>query len=607
MQLNPSERQIESNLWPRIAVAAVCAAHVMLFGFAFLHLVDFNMDIERDLMRASDLVTGSGYSLAGPPLQGRTPLTLGSLTNLIFAIPVWFSTDPLVVHLFVVIVGAFGLWLMFRALEGYSRPAVAALAPALLLASSPWFLAHLTPWHATLAVTAAVAFYVAIAAFLLRPRFSMAIAVSVSASIAFQLHASHAVLPVLAVLTLAVYWRRLGTLRLTAALVAGLVAGAPFFFGVAGSEVRGLAHAFEGASVFRSVSWTQLMSELLWYVTPAWDTFPPHRALIAGFLVLLLSSMVLALAAVGAIASLRPNHVGRYSRVLLVSLMLGLPMALWLPNMATAKYGFVVTLPTVLLACLGLEVLLGHHRTRFATAIPLVALGALLAWGVGRTGVPYPSASDVCNMMAQRETARFVVDEAGIPHTEVDFRAHGLFCREWEHGYHYFYWQRPRDNARARETRRRNIHVALLPPGERVSAPAYLEDRDVSVAGQRLRLFVYESDVEPFKVSTVPVADGGFKLTMPVPSGRRALRMDLHINERFRRLTAPCRVTAQQGDDVGQQLPVTVVESMSNRTRFGPHRLDTRTSYRISLSGNQDSVVVRVSGCPIAETIVDVY
>jgi hypothetical protein len=605
MQLIDSLRQIASKRWPRIAVAAVCAAHLMLFGFALLHLVDFSVDMERDLKRANDLVTGSGFPFLGPKLQ-HAPLTLGSLTNLIFAIPVWFSSDPLVVHLFVVVVGAFGLWLMFRALNGYTRPAIAALAPALLLASSPWFVAHLMPWHATLAATAAVAFYVAIAAFLLRPRFSMAIAVSVSASITFQLHASQAILPVIAVLTLALYWRRLGILRLTAALLAGLVAGTPFFLGVAGSDIRGLAHAFEGASVLRSVSWTQLMSELLWYVTPAWDTFPPHRALIAGFLVLLLSSMVLALAAVGALASLRPGHVGRYSRVLLVSLVLGLPMALWLPDMATAKYGFVVTLPTVLLACLGLEVLLGHRRTRSATAIPLFALAALVAWGLDLSGTPNPDTGDVCKMMAQRETARLVVDEAGVPHTEVNSRMHGLFCRQWENGYHYFYWQRPRDNARARETRRRNIHVALLPPGARVSASAILEDRDVTVAGRRLRWFVYESDMDTSKVSTVPVADGGFKVTVPVPSGRRELRMDLHVNERFRRSPAPCRVTAQQGDDAGRRLSLTVVESMFNRTRF-EQRSHTRSSYRIVPGAGQDSVVVRVSGCLLSETIVDVY
>jgi hypothetical protein len=511
------------------------------------------------------------------------------------------------VHLFVVVVGAFGLWLMFRALNGYVRPAIAALAPALLLASSPWFLAHLMPWHATLAATAAAAFYVAIAAFLLRPRFSMAIAVCVSASIAFQLHGTQVILPVIAVFTLALYRRRLGTLRLTAALVAGLVVGTPFFLGLAASEIDGLTHAFEGAGGFRTVSWTQLMSELLWYVTPAWDTFPPSRALVAGFLVLLLSSLVLALAAVGAIASLRPGHVGRYSRVLLVSLVLGLPMALWLPDTVAARYGFVVTIPALLLACLGLEVLLGHRLRRFATAIPLFALAALVAWGLDLSGTPYSDTGDVCNMMAQRETARLVVDEAGVPYTEIDSRMHGLFCRQWEYGYHYFYWQRPRDNARAREIRRRNIHVALLPPGERVSASAILEDRDVTVAGRRLRWFVYESDMDTSKVSTVPVADGGFKVTVPVPSGRRELRMDLHVNERFPRPKLRCTVTAQQGDDAGQRLPLTVAESMVNRTGFGPHRLNTRTSYRISLGAEQKSVVLRVSGCPLAETFIDVY
>jgi hypothetical protein len=434
----------------------------------------------------------------------------------------------------------------------------------------------------------------------------MAIAVSVSASITFQLHASQAILPVIAVLTLAVYWRRLGTLRLTAALLAGLVAGTPFFLGLAASEIHGLTHAFEGAGAFRSVSWSQLMSELLWYVTPAWDTFPPHRALIAGFLVLLLSSVVLALAAVGALASLRSSHVGRYSRVLLVSLVLGLPMALWLPHTAAARYGFVVTLPTVLLACLGLEVLLGHRLRRFATAVPLVALGVLVAWGVARTSDPYPDAGDVCNMMALRASARLVVDEAGVPYTEIDSRMHGLFCRQSEHGYGYFYWQRPRNNARARETRRRNIHVALLPLGERVSARGFLEDREVTVAGRRLRWFVYESDMDPFKVSTVTGADGGFKVRAFVPSGRRALRMDLHINDWSHRSPAPCRVTAQQGDDAGRRLSLTVVESMFNHTRFD-HRSHTRSSYRIVPGAGQNSVVVRVSGCLLSETIVDVY
>jgi hypothetical protein len=579
----------------------------MLFGYAFLHLVDFNMDIARDLMRANDLATGSGYSLLGPKVQ-HAPLTLGSLTNLIFAIPVWFSSDPLVVHLFVVVVGAFGLWLMFRALNGYTRPAIAALASALLLASSPWFLTHLTPWHPTLAVTAAVAFYVAIAAFLLRPRFSMAIAMCVSASIAFQLHASQAILPVLAFLTLVMYWRRLGTLRLTAALLAGLVAGTPFFLGLAVSEIHGLTDAFEGVHVFRTVSWSQLMSELIWFVTPAWDTFPMHRALVAGPLVLLLSSVLLALAAAGAFASLRSNHVGRFSRVLLMSLVLGLPMAFWVPSIPVTRYGFVVTVPTVLLACLGLEVLLGHRFRRFATAIPLVALGAFVAWGVGLSGSFHPDTGDFCNMMALRETARLVVDEAGIPHTEVDSRIHGLVCRKDDYGYHYFYWQRPRDNARARETRRRNIHVALLPPGERVSARAFIKERDVTVAGQRLRWFVYESDMDPFKVSTVTRTDGGFKVRVPVPKGRSTLRMDLHVSEISQTMQMSCRVTAQQGDDVGRGLPVTVVKSMvTPPPRFGPYRLDIRTSYRISLGDKQDSVVLRVSGCPLAETVIDVY
>jgi hypothetical protein len=350
------------------------------------------------------------------------------------------------------------------------------------------------------------------------------------------------------------------------------------------------------------------MSELLWFVTPAWDTFPMHRALVAGILVLLLSSVVLALAAVGAFASLRSNHVGRFSRVLLMSLVLGLPMTLWIPFIPVARYGFVVTLPTVFLACLGLEVLLGHRLRRFATAIPLVALGALVTWGVALSGIPHPDAGDLCNMMSQRKMARLVVDEAGIPHTEVDSRIHGLFCRQDDYGYRYFYWQRPRDNARARETRRRNIHVALLPPGERVSASAFIKERDVTVAGQRFRWFVYESDMDPFKVSTSTRTDGGFKVRVPVPSGRRTLRMDLHVSELSQTMPTSCRVTAQQGDDVGRGLPVTVVKSMVKPPpRFGPYRLDIRTSYRISLSGNQDSVVLRVSGCPLAETVVDVY
>jgi hypothetical protein len=287
--------------------------------------------------------------------------------------------------------------------------------------------------------------------------------------------------------------------------------------------------------------------------------------------------------------------------------MLGLPMALWLPQTAAARYGFVVTLPTILLACLGLEVLLGHRLRRFATAIPLIALGALVTWGVALSSIPHPDAGDFCNMMSQRKMARLVVDEAGIPHTEVDSRMHGLFCRQDDYGYHYFYRQRPRDNTRARETRRRNIHVALLSPGERVSAASFLEDREVTVAGQRLRWSVYESDMKPFKVSTVTGADGGFKVRVPVPSGRRVLRMDLHVNERFPRPKLRCTVTARQGDDAGQRLPVTVAESVVNRRHSGPHRLDTRTSYRISLGAKQDSVVLRVLGCPLSKTIVDVY
>jgi hypothetical protein len=52
---------------------------------------------------------------------------------------------------------------------------------------------------------------------------------------------------------------------------------------------------------------------------------------------------------------------------------------------------------------------------------------------------------------------------------------------------------------------------------------------------------------------------------------------------------------------------VTAVELMVNRTRFGPYRLDARAPYRISLGDKQDSVVLRVLGCPLDKTIVDVY
>ena len=69
--------------WHAAALAFVLL-QAWLFGSEFVQTVLFNMDVERDLGRALDLVSAAGLSMRGPDISS-TGLHLGPLTYFLIA------------------------------------------------------------------------------------------------------------------------------------------------------------------------------------------------------------------------------------------------------------------------------------------------------------------------------------------------------------------------------------------------------------------------------------------------------------------------------------------------------------------------------------------
>lgn len=580
----------------QLGLLAVVVTHIALFSSAHLELAGFNMDMDRDLTRTVELVTGQGYPFVGPALK-TTSLSLGSLTYLIFALPVLISDDPLTVHLAVVMLGAGAITLVAVALRTVVRPAAAALGCAMLLATGPWFTGMLVAWHATLAPMAALCFWAGAARLLTGGGVAAAIVMCAGAAAAPQLHASMAPLLVLCLLALVAVHRRLGVARLAAAVAAGVLVSVPLLLGLLLGEGGSLETALAEAPVVRQLRPLELLSEAAWAFTPSWDTAPPAQLLSSGVAPAVLAAITAALIGAGIVRALRRERGLGLGRLATVGLVLGVPFALLLPTAITARYTYVIAIPAALLAPMGLDWCLRHSGS-VGRWLPVALLALILAVGVRGTTMPHHGQGDVCGLMAQRQVARLLIDEAGIPYTDR-YRMHGAICRRPETGFPYFLAQRPRDLARAADTRARNRHAALLPPAEPLDGRAVTSQRVVTVAGRPMRFIIFDEGPQLRPASGQPLIGDSRQahFQLPVPVGRVALNLDVRVYTRTPHTGRPprCAVVVREGS--GLALPLSPVPGLMSASRL---------ALRASLEGASPPLTVEVSSCP-QFIDVDVY
>ena len=575
--------------------AAVVATHLAAFSWWYLDLASFNFDMDRDLTRTVSLVTGDSYPFVGPKILG-TSISLGSLTYLIFAIPVSISDDPLVVHLSVVVLGAGAIGLITLALRTVVRPAVAALGAAALLATGPWFTGMLLAWHATLAPMAALCFWAGAALLLAGGGARAAILMCAGAAAAPQLHASMAPLPVLCLLVLAVCRHRLRATGLAAAVCTGVIVSVPLLLGFLVDSESSIETALINSPPVREAGAVQLLSEAAWGVTPTWDTAAPSQLLSGGLPLAALALVMAALLASGGVRALWRERGLGLGRLALLGLALGVPFALLLPTTMSARYAFVISIPGLLLVHYGLDAWLPRKGT-IGRWLPLALLATILGFGVRGTTRPHHGTGDECGLLAQRQVARLLIDEGGIPYPDRH-RMHGAVCRRPETGFPYFLAQRPRDLDRVADIRTRNLHVALLPLAVPLHGRHVVTQRRVTVEGRSLRMVMFRVDPGTRLVQQPTSGrDPQARFQMPIPAGRTALNIDVRLDvlDPFSGVVPRCAVVVLDGS--GRPLPLSPVTGLNDASRLG---------LRLPLSGAGDPLTVEVSRCPsFAE--IDVY
>ncbi len=466
-------------------------AELLIYGAVNLELAGFNKDIARDLGRATEIATGSGFPLTGPQVH-PTSLTLGPLTNVVFALPTLVGRDPLWAQLFVVGLGGLAVALAFRLLWRLVAPSVAVVTTSVLVATGLWYQGQQLAWHPSLVPLAVFAFYGlawrALSAE--QPTSRTGVGLVVVATLACQLHVTMAVLPVLALVVLLARRQELPHGTLPRAALAAAMTSVPLMLGLVAVTADVTGQVGEGAGALRVLPLGTLLRAVAWSVYPGWSDFPPLEVLSGPFPRPELAIVLLGLSVTGSIVGLRRRLP--FERLLVANVLLGLPLqALLLSTQLAGRYMQVTAFALLILAARGLDALRQRLPTTWLLDVALVVgATAILANGLVRLEHPHPARHDPCGLLALRTVASLAFGPGGLAPADADARLHGRVCRNEDANATYVY-----RHAGAAPAESAPVHVAFRRVGESVTAMRILSDRPARIAGQELHVLTYEPAV----------------------------------------------------------------------------------------------------------------